>query len=261
MPLETTHDPGATLRFEIKNSKPVDLLDLTTALSAFGEAYQDYTIRYGLSIERVGLFIKDIRTGSIIADLISIADQSSFILDHIHVAAGFVSHVNDVLQFLLFLQDPPKNGLPTKREAAQAMSIMEPIAKDGGAQLFLQVMGDLHTHHHVYNSREANAIQNSARRLLGPQIPAAQVRHDELLTLFQVRGDAAAKVGDKGIIESISLSPVKLTFSSEEVKGQIVEQSENPFRKIFIVDVEVKSAVGKPRLYRILSVKGVLDRD
>jgi hypothetical protein len=33
-----TEGHGDYLRFELKNSKPVDLLDLTGALSAFGDA-------------------------------------------------------------------------------------------------------------------------------------------------------------------------------------------------------------------------------
>jgi hypothetical protein len=39
-----TESDGDYLRFELKNSKPVDLLDWTGALSAFGDAYKDYVI-------------------------------------------------------------------------------------------------------------------------------------------------------------------------------------------------------------------------
>jgi hypothetical protein len=30
----------SSVRFELKNQKPVDLLDLTSSLAAFGESYQ-----------------------------------------------------------------------------------------------------------------------------------------------------------------------------------------------------------------------------
>jgi len=76
-----------------------------------------------------------------------------------------------------------------------------------------------------------------------------------------VRGDVSAKVGDRGIIESISPRPVKLIFASEEVKRQIVEHPDNPFQKLFLVDVEAKATEGKVRLYRIFTVKDVLERD
>ena len=46
--MKMTESDGDYLRFELKNSKPVDLLDLTGALSAFGDAYKDYVISAGL---------------------------------------------------------------------------------------------------------------------------------------------------------------------------------------------------------------------
>jgi len=102
---------------------------------------------------------------------------------------------------------------------------------------------------------------DSARRFLGATPPTNEVHHDQLLSLFQVRGDASANVGDRGVIEAISPTPVKLRFASEEVKRQIVEHPDNPFQKIFLVDVEAKATEGKVRLYHVLSVKDVLDRD
>jgi len=92
-------------------------------------------------------------------------------------------------------------------------------------------------------------------------VPKNKVYQDQILSLFQVRGDVSAKVGDRGIIESISPRPVKLIFASEEVKRQIVEHPDNPFQKLFLVDVEAKATEGKVRLYRIFTVKDVLERD
>jgi hypothetical protein len=151
-------------------------------------------------------------------------------------------------------------GAPTKKEAAQAISIMEPVAKDNASQLNVTVTGDVHIHNH-YNSQQANAIQNSARRFLGPTLPTSQIHHDQILSLYQVRGDASAKVGDKGIIEEISPLPARLLFASEEVKNQMIGQPENPFQKLFLVDVEAKATEGKVRLYRVFAVKEVLDKD
>jgi hypothetical protein len=253
-------DPSteALIRFELRNSKPVDLLDLTNALSAFGEAYQDHVVGSGFEIDRgnIRLFVREIRTGSIIADLASIAEQASLVLRHIDVAAGFITHLDQVFSFFLGL--PSSTVPPSKREAQQAMAVMEPVAKDGSSQLFLNVAGDVHIHN--YDSQRANAIQNAARRYMGPQLPASQIYQDQLLTLFQVRGDVAAKVGDRGIIETISQDPVKLIFVSEDVKRIIVHQPANPFMLIFMVDVEVRTVEGKPRLYRILTVKDTIER-
>jgi hypothetical protein len=184
------------------------------------------------------------------------ADQASWILSHLDAAAGLVSHFTEILHYFLLLPSA-SSKIPTKRDSSQAIAVMEPVAEDGGANLFLNVSGDVHIHNH-YNSQQANAIQNSARRFLGATPPTNEVYHDQLLSLFQVRGDASANVGDRGVIEAISRTPVKLRFASEEVKRQIVEHPDNPFQKIFLVDVATE---GKVRFYHVLSVKDVLDRD
>jgi hypothetical protein len=210
-----TESDGDYLRFELRNSKPVDLLDLTGALSAFGDAYKDYIISAGFEHlpDNVRLFVREIRSGSIIADLISLADQASFVVDHRETIAGFATNINDILQWFLvpgaILKSEPGvliRGEPTKKEASQAISIMEPVAKDGGSQLFINIVGDIHTHYH-FDSQQANAIQNNAHRFLGPVLPTTQIYYDQILSLYQVRGDAAAQVGDKGIIEEISQCP------------------------------------------------------
>jgi hypothetical protein len=145
-------EPEPIITFRLQNSKPVDLLDLTSSLASFGEAYRDYVARFGYDVEpgNVRLFVREIRTGSIIADLASMADQASWVLSHFDATVGFMSHFNQILHYFLLL--PPAPEPPSKREASQAIAVMEPVAKDGGANLFLNVSGDVHIHHH-YSSQ------------------------------------------------------------------------------------------------------------
>jgi hypothetical protein len=237
---------------------------LTGALSAFGEAYKDYVISAGFDPlpDNVRLSVRELKSGSIIADMIAVAHQASFIHEHKGTITNFASHLNDILQWFLLPGGMGESATPTKKEAAQAISIMEPVAKDRASQLNITAARDAHTHiyHYYYESQQANAIQNNASRHLGPDLRTSRIYQDQILALYQVRGDPAAKVGDKGIIEEISPLPAKLLFASEEVKNQAVGQP-YPFQKLFLVDVEAKSAEGKVRLYRVFNVKDVLDKD
>lgn len=253
----------APLRFELLNSAPVDLLDLTKALTAFGEAYKDYVVQSGhdLPDSNVRLFVKEIRSGSIIADLASMADQASFLLKYGEVLGGFVTHIDQILKYFLHNVEQAKipDDKPTRRQAALVYDIMEPVAKDGGANLNISInnaTGPITINN--YSSMQANAIQNNARRYIGRQIPTTQVYQNQLLRLHQVRGVASSSVGDRGIIEEISNLPVKLQFVSEAVKAQIIDKPENPFQQIFLVDVEAKASEGRVRLYRVLDVKDVI---
>ena len=266
---------GGLLTFKLDNKLPVSVDDLTASLNALAQAYEDYISADGKALPAAGvkLYVHDLRTGSIIAVLQAIADQGHFLLgehglmsvvdsafDHADTLAGFLGNFNDVIQF--FLGNTESKREPTKREADQIIRVFEPVAKDSSSQLAVQFNGSTHIGdiHYHFNSQQANAIQNSARRYLGPTLPDNKILHDELLTLYQVRGDPKAKSGDKGVIESISNAPVKLLLTSEDIKKGILEAPENPFQRVFLVDVEVKTADGKPALYKVLALKDSFDK-
>jgi len=86
---------------------------------------------------------------------------------------------------------------------------------------------------------------------------AAQILTDQLMVLEQVKNDAK-KQGDRGIIEAISEKPVKLIFASEEAKRAVLSVEENPFKCLLLVDVEVKSHEGRPKIYKIYTVKEII---
>jgi hypothetical protein len=274
-PGSTTQPHEGLLTFKFDNKAPVALDDLTVSLNALAQFYEDYLVTSGTAPpeEGVRLYVHDLRTGSIIAVLRAIADQGRLMFgehgivptitsafDHADTLAGFLGTLNDVVQFFLGTLDLAEK--PTKKEAEQIIKILEPVAKDNASQLNVQFNGPTHIGeiHYHYNSQQANAVQNNARRYLGPELPTNRTLHDELLVLHQVRGDPKSKAGDRGIIESVSKSPVKLWFASEEIKKAILDSPDNPFQKAFIVDVEVKTVDEKPALYQVLAVKDSFDR-
>lgn len=268
------HDGLLTFKFD--NKAPVALDDLTMSLSALAQFYEDYLAASGKAPpeEGVRLYVHDLRTGSIIAVLQAIAQQGHLIFgehgvvptvelvfDHADTLAGFLGSLNDVVQFFLGKRETEDN--PTKKEAEQIIKILEPVAKDNASQLNVQFSGTTHIGeiHYHYNSQEANAVQNSARRYLGPILPTNKILHDELLVLHQVRGDPKSKSGDRGIIENISKMPVRLWFTSEEIKKGILKSPDNPFQRVFIVDVEVKTVEdGKPALYKVFALKDSFEK-
>ena len=121
--------------------------------------------------------------------------------------------------------------------------------------LILQIQGDVHLYPILqYDSQQANVIQNRVHRFLGPPLPQAITFQKEPLYLVQVRDDARAKVGDRGVIEKFSEKPVRLQFMNEEAKRRVIDTPENPFKLVFIVDGEVGYVGGKPAVYKIYYV-------
>lgn len=258
-------EDNSVLRVEIKNSKPVELSDLANSLSALAEFYRDF------ANESIGdphpdnfrLYVQEVRSGSVVADLVSLAEQAQWFVEHKEVFGAFVANLNDIVGYFLSNKDGRGEHKPTAKQAKQIAQIIEPVANDGGSQMNINVMDGgvvvIHQHHHFHlDSLQANAVQNQVGRYLGPQLPASQVLQDQLMALEQVKNDAASKTGDRGVIESISIRPVKLQFSSEEAKRKVLHLDDNPLQCVFQVTVEVRSVGGRPVLYRIMEVTDVI---
>ena len=219
------HDPIIT--FKLENTKPVNLIDLTSALAAFEECYHNYVIQEGYEVDpgSVRLFVRELGTGHIVADLASKADLDSPALSQLETAAGFISHFDKILGYFQ-LSPPLCADVPTAREADQVISIMEPVAKDRAACLHLYANGELDTRS-PYNSQQAQAVQRMARHFLATNGPQNEISSEEFLSLFHARDEAPVKTGDQ---------------------------------KLFLVDAELKSDNGKVQLYRVLKVKDFFGR-
>ena len=263
------------LIFKISNSRPVALDDLTASLGAFSRAYNDFVGDSDPEASGTGvkLYVQELRTGSVLAVFQAIADQGHlwlgtegviqslrYLFDHADTLAAFAANLSDSVGF--FAGEKELSGEPpTKRQATDLIDILEPVAKEAGSSISIRANNiNIGTINININHMKANAVQNAAKRFIGPSTPANRILKDEVLVLHQVRGDAGSKVGDKGIIEAISKLPVKLFHASESIKKLILDLAENPFQLAFIVDVDVKTVDNKPALYKILELKDKFER-
>lgn len=73
------------------------------------------------------------------------------------------------------------------------------------------------------------------------------------------------RTSEKGIVERIGPTPRTLVYASDlagqRIKAEILQADGNPFQKGFIVDLDVETVNGAPRLYRIVEVHDVIDLD
>lgn len=183
--------------------------------------------------------------------------------------AGFLTNLQEIIDFLLLNQTTPKkeSGSVVNPDSVDRISTMvEPVAKDGGSSLTINVnvignTAPVNIQPIIVNSERANALQNSARRYLGPQLPTSGAFKGELLRLHQMKGDVTAKTGDRGIIEKFSKKPVKLHFMSPAAKAAILEQQDNPFKMAYVVDGEVGTLDGVPSLYKIFEVHDAIEKE
>lgn len=245
------------LKFEIKNVHPVELNDLTESLRALGNEYQDFIGREhpDATASEVTLYVNEVKTGSVIATLCA---MSPLLIEGI-------SYINTVVDFATFLRNAFKilsGDEPNGKEVELSPStlnnlsqIVEPIAKDVGSQLNI---GTLNVHGNVYltvPSKDANAIQNNARRIQSSRKAKTSGLHEKVvLHWFQARADKDSKSGDRAKIESISPNPVKTICATEALKSRMVLSDKNPFNEAFIVDVVAETINGKVVVYKVIEL-------
>jgi hypothetical protein len=247
---------------------PIAVDDLASSLLSFSNAYQDYVRReepYELE-SHAKLHIVRLTKGSIIAELAAIAAQGSLpigplgTIDSIKEAAGALNSVSGFIKQLSSIYDffsgTTKSDIaPTKEQASRLSQLLRPVANDDAAQFNISIAGDVHVYPTItVNSEKANAVQNRVQKYLAPSLPETGIRKDVLLRLVQVRNDLRHHVGDLGVIESISKKSVKLWFTSETTKTSVIEQA-YPFKMGYIVDVDIQTVNGEPKVYKILQVK------
>jgi hypothetical protein len=227
---------------------------------AVGEQFKKFVRQHGSDVaeDDIRLYIKEVRSGSIIAELVSVAQQYGMISPDGGWVVQFAEYLSEAYSY--FKGDAAAK-MPTldKQDHDRLSQIVDPIAKDSGSQLNIIANSGVINVNLTLGSTDANAIQNRIRRSLD-RLPDRMtgVHSDQVLYWYQVRDDSADKPGDRAVIPRINPKPVKVQFSSEAV---MIDRPENPFRLLYIVDVDVTEIDNKPVLYKVLGVKDTMERE
>jgi hypothetical protein len=247
------------LRIEIQNHQPVELTDLTNSFFSAADEYKRFMeAEYGeLTKEDVALYVQEIKTGSIITDLIGISPSLPPIITQISDIATVISfgqYLKNGYAFLLGRIDRRPNFSRANYE--NFAGFVEPIAKDNASQLNVNtVINGNPTLMFNLSSIDANAAQNAAKREIGMlREPSTGLHRNVVLYWYQAKKDITSQTGDRVIIESLYPQPVKVIFDNEIVKTHMLLGVENPFMSAYRVDVAVETIGGKPILYKIMNM-------
>ena len=240
------------LSIKIKNTEPVELVDLTNSLLCLADEYKHFIgLRDGPpASEEIKLYIKEIKTNCIITDLIASAPGLLPFMGHAMTVIDFTKFLKDSIGF--FIGGHKEFPELDMRSYKNITGFLEPVAKDNGSQLNLNgtINGGVHLHFDM-TSDDANAVQRRISRKMDQlKEPATGEKSEVLLYWYQARNDPKSVAGDRAIVESISKMPVK-TIMNPKIKKEMLSGDENPFNLAYIVDLKVETINDNPRVYKI----------
>lgn len=242
------------LVIKIENSQPVELFDMTLSMAAIANEYKRFMIDHPVNSPggEIKLYIKEIRSGSIVTELAAMAPSLLPLTEHAGSIVEYAKHLKTVIEWFAG-KSKDKPAKVDKAGLQNLSSIVEPIAKDNASQLNIGVINGSVTFN--INSTEANAVQNKVKRELESlKEPVSGIHEKVLLYWVQAKNQKDGKTGDRAKIESIYKGSVKVVFVNDELKIKMLYGQPYPFKMAFVVNVAVETINERPALYKVLEV-------
>lgn len=251
---------SSKLEIKISNQRPVILTDLTMALLGVAQQYEKFIENETNEQHHAGteLYIKEVRSGSIIVELIAQAIPVVPLLWTGGSLLEWADHARDIVLWLSGKQENPPKDV-TKQDLKQWHNILEPVAKDQGSQMNISVSDGGKVIQQIFiNSEQANVAQNGIRRQIDQMNePDDHIQKMRIMFWYQTKFDEQSPTGDKAVIESISKTPLKVVFENSAVKKAMLAgdaRYSKPWHELaYLVDVRVQTVQGVPKVYTIIN--------
>lgn len=255
----------AKLQIHIEYSKKIELGNYIDSLNSINNEYTQYIHETPnhLDPEEIKLLVNEIRTGSIITELITFSPTLLPFIENTNTILDFTKHIANVINLLKSKNNIIQNTeqLPSTNTLTNIQGLVSPILNDPKGKITLEGcnFGDNCNVSIFIDSNEARKIHAKAQEIKNfKPTPDSNIKEQVLLFFTQTNGSTKNINSDKGVIESISKGSVKVRFASNELKrSMLLEQ--HPYKVAYIVDVEIETVDNKPRLYKVLKFHEYID--
>ena len=267
-------DAEAILTLRIDAENPIELDSFVGAFTSLATEYRrEMRAQFPDVDADARIFVKEIREGSYIADLIpQVAAVAPFIagMDHALIVERFVGvwgrRITALATGALGEWSPTKSELGTFSNAVQA------VANDPSGKSTLQSATFEDEKRKVrstftFSTDEAKSAQDTIDGLYREAAASGGADHERVLMVFTRTdvGDAALgkRSGEQVVIREVSARPRPIMYASplaeRQIKYEIREPDENVYKKGFVVDVKVVLVRERPSVYAITNLHSVID--
>lgn len=245
-----------TLEFCYTNVKPIELIDLASAMKAVNDEFASFCSKIDSKTE-AKLYVAEVRKGSVIIDLVPSVVALLPLADNVNAIWEFAEHLKSMYDFLTGkTENEPKYA--DRASYGNYRRMVAPTAKDAdGARFNIVVKDSPGAVINVSVDSERDRILTSSSKsdameeVIGS--PTVERFNNVVLAFTQLRKDDSG-IGDRGVISSISKKSKKIVSDDKSFKESLVCGEDNAFAFGYIVDVEVDRLEDRIIAYRVVKL-------
>jgi hypothetical protein len=263
------------LKLHLEPAEPIEIGELTGALGALSRQYQTFVEKDGALGKSADarLLVWSVAPGSIdiafLPDLKSVAGLLAAAYDPFKHLVQFAEQVARLYKIFSVEKpkDKPESGI-TIKDCDDAVALSAPITNHGGNQSVTIINGDVIVPVISMTAEEARRMTGNAQQtralLAGKETEMRQ--RVPLIWKRLDRGKARTETAgspDRAKIDEIDGRdrPTFFTDETTYLKDEMIGEDENPWQRVYFVDVEVSRHEGKVVSYRIVGYHGKEDLD
>jgi hypothetical protein len=264
------HEAFLTVKLDLTD--PVEIHDFAAHFAGIGAEFEVYLQKQRPDLKgSAKIYIKEVRKGSIVAELITGAGELIGVMDSALVIGGFASLFSKRVRNFVsggFLEGASKSDLKNIHDSIEAVS----SDRDGTLELYethFENGQPVTTTALRITADEARKAQRTIERQKDELDGVSHADHSRVLMVFERPSKSSKTVGqstgERVLIEEISAKPKALVYGSDlaeqRIKSEIIHSDDNIFKIGFIVDVNAKLRGGKTVAYSVTAVHQVIDLD
>jgi hypothetical protein len=270
-------DANPILQLHLEPNEPIEVSELTGALGSLARQYQtfvgkDRVLGRGSDAR---LLVSSVSPGSIdiafVPDLQAVAGVLVAAYDPLKHLLDFAEQVRRLMKFFAGGSEKAEGAAEqgiTLKDCDDAISLAAPISNHGGTQTITVIKGDLIIPVLSVSVDEAREIADRAQRTravladtqseVRQRVPLIWKRLDRAKGRTESRGSP-----DRALIPEIDKAdrPVFFTDETAYLKDEMLGEEENPWMRVYFVDVEISRIEGKVVSYRVVGYHGKEDLD
>jgi hypothetical protein len=259
------------IRVRLDVDQPIELTEFLGAFTAVAAEYDRY-LRDAFPDQkpRAEVFVKQVRSGSIIADLITQTFGSGIdTMNTVNTVTDFVKNYGALLA--LYVRPGGRAPAATKSQLANFGEQVAAVASIPNSNLEMAAIQIENGQEKItaafkFDTGQARDIQQRVEEHKREIDHTSRADRERVLMTFvrsDIRDAALGKrSGELVLIEAISDQPRPLIYASELAEQQIkaeITDHESVYRKGFSVDVNVETRGGKPVAYAVTNLHRVID--